>query len=254
LNKILDALRTPSAMLVALLLALVAQLEHTAQVFSQVVNAQGAYATVHAYAFAIAVETAVLLFVLHEHRRISYMFAVATFATNLSYYAMHSVDLLGIAGAPAWLMAGLLPACIVGYSHVIAQPTQPATPDATPAKAPARHWRFWRKPVEIAPTLNGATSTTQEPVALPVGTLTAQDATDAAAQPAAEAPKTTPAPALVMRKVGNVTVNATDTELAAQLGITRQAVAGMRRRGTLTARIARDLPQPEPAHSNGYHA
>jgi len=242
-------------MLVALLLALVAQLEHTAQVFSQVVNAQGAYATVHAYAFAIAVETAVLLFVLHEHRRISYMFAVATFATNLSYYAMHSVDLLGIAGAPAWLMAGLLPACIVGYSHVIAQPTQPATPDATPAKAPARHWRFWRKPVEIAPTLNGATSTTQEPVALPVGTLGHQDDNDATAQPAAESPKTTkptttPAPAL--RKVGKTNKwGMTDQALADMLGVSRQRVGTLRNDGTLDARVARDLPQLEPVHVNG---
>ena len=69
MNKILDALRTPSAMLVALLLALVAQLEHTAQVFMQVVHASGDGAQVHAYAFAIAVETAVLLFVLHGDRK-----------------------------------------------------------------------------------------------------------------------------------------------------------------------------------------
>ena len=120
MNKILDALRTPVAMLLALVLALVAQLEHTAQVFMQVVDAHGIYAQVHSYAFAVAVETAVLLFVLAGHRRISYGFAIATALTNLSYYAMQGVDLLSVHGAPAWLMSLLLPAAIVGYSHTIA--------------------------------------------------------------------------------------------------------------------------------------
>lgn len=139
MNKILDILRTPGAMLVALVLALVAQLEHTARVFSMVIGAQGVWSQVHAYAFAIAVETAVLLFVLAGHRWISYGFAVATAATNLSYYAMHGVDLLSVAAIPAWLMSLLLPAAIVGYSHTIAEswPAQAhepenATPDETP--------------------------------------------------------------------------------------------------------------------------
>lgn len=117
----LSLLRTPGAMLAALLLALVAQLEHTAQVFSMVVGASGVYAGVHAYAFAIAVETAVLLFVLAGHRWISYGFALATAATNLSYYAMHGINLFSIAALPAWLMSLLLPAAIMGYSHTIAE-------------------------------------------------------------------------------------------------------------------------------------
>lgn len=167
MNKILDALRTPSAMLVALLLALVAQLEHTAQVFMQVVHASGDGAQVHAYAFAIAVETAVLLFVLHGHKRISYGFAIATFATNLSYYAMHGVDLTSIAGAPAWLMAGLLPAAIVGYSHTIAD-TPNTTATTTPAKpATRRRWQFWRKPTETPTANTTANTTTPTPIAPP---------------------------------------------------------------------------------------
>jgi len=154
-------------MLVALLLALVAQLEHTAQVFMQVVHASGDGAQVHAYAFAIAVETAVLLFVLHGHKRISYGFAIATFATNLSYYAMHGVDLTSIAGAPAWLMAGLLPAAIVGYSHTIAD-----TPNAPATHAPAkpitrRRWQFWRKPTGAAAANTTANTTTPTPIAPP---------------------------------------------------------------------------------------
>ena len=121
MTRILTVLRTPGAMLAALALALIAQLEHTAQVFMLVVAAQGWQAQLHAYAFALAVETAVLLFVLAGHKRISYAFALATFATNLSYYAMAGVDLLSVQGAPAWLMSLLLPAAIAFYSHTIAE-------------------------------------------------------------------------------------------------------------------------------------
>lgn len=133
MTKILDTLRTPGAMLVALMLALAAQLGHTAQVFSMAVGASGWGADLHAYAFAAAVEVAVLLFVLAGHQRISAGFAVATFATNLSYYAMHNVPLLSIAGAPAWLMSLLLPACIIGYSHTIAETPQAAHAVALPS-------------------------------------------------------------------------------------------------------------------------
>ena len=139
MTRILTILRTPGAMLAALVLALLAQLEHTAQVFSMVVGASGIYAQVHAYAFAVAVETAVLLFVLAGHKWISYGFALATAATNLSYYAMNGINLFSVAALPAWLMSLLLPAAIVGYSHTIAEqgadthPTHPAAPVALPS-------------------------------------------------------------------------------------------------------------------------
>ena len=139
MTRILTILRTPGAMLAALVLALLAQLEHTAQVFSMVVGASGIYAQVHAYAFAVAVETAVLLFVLAGHKWISYGFALATAATNLSYYAMNGINLFSVAALPAWLMSLLLPAAIVGYSHTIAEqgadthPTHPETPVALPS-------------------------------------------------------------------------------------------------------------------------
>lgn len=138
MNRILTVLRTPGAMLAALVLALIAQLEHTAQVFMLVVGATGWQAQLHAYSFALAVETAVLLFVLAGHKRISYAFAVATFATNLSYYAMAGVDLLSVQGAPAWLMSLLLPAAIMGYSHTIAErgDSRPHTSTTMPLETP----------------------------------------------------------------------------------------------------------------------
>jgi len=99
-----------------------------------VVGATGWQAQLHAYAFALAVETAVLLFVLAGHKRISYAFALATFATNLSYYAMAGVDLLSVQGAPAWLMSLLLPAAIMGYSHTIAERGGAVSSTTTPAE------------------------------------------------------------------------------------------------------------------------
>lgn len=139
MTRILNILRTPGAMLAALVLALAAQLEHTAQVFSMVVGATGIQAQLHAYAFAVAVETAVLLFVLAGHKWISYGFAIATALTNLSYYAMNGINLFSIAALPAWLMSLLLPAAIVGYSHTIAEqdtnthPVHPQTLVAFPS-------------------------------------------------------------------------------------------------------------------------
>ena len=101
--------------------------------------------------FAVAVETAVLLFVLAGHKRISYGFAIATALTNLSYYSMMGVPLLSLQAAPAWLMSLLLPAAIVGYSHIIAEnrssvdvplddlQTPVATPSATTGHVSTEH-------------------------------------------------------------------------------------------------------------------
>jgi hypothetical protein len=41
--------------------------------------------------------------------------------------------------------------------------------------------------------------------------------------------------------------------LAEWLGVKRQAIGAMRKRGTLTARIARDLPELAVPHSNGFN-
>ncbi len=146
MTRILTILRTPGAMLFALVLALVAQLEHTAQVFSMVVDATGIGAQLHAYAFAIAVETAVLLFVLAGHRWISYGFAGATALTNLSYYAMCGVVLFSVQGLPAWLMSLLLPAAIMGYSHTIAEQDD---------KAPTMHQDTLHTPVAVSGVTTG---------------------------------------------------------------------------------------------------
>lgn len=128
MTRILTALRSPGAMMLALALALIAQGEHTAQVFAYFAHGGNNSAWLLSYAFACAVEVAVLLFVLRGHRRISYAFAGATFCTNLVYYWIGGVALLSVAVLPVLLLSALLPACIVGYSHIIAETPHSAAP------------------------------------------------------------------------------------------------------------------------------
>ena len=148
MTKILDALRSPGAMMIALVLALFPQGEHTAQVFMHFSHDASSNAQLFAYAFAAAVEVAVLLFVLAGHRGISYTFAAASFLTNIVYYAIGGVALLSVAVMPVLLLSALLPGCIMGYSHTIAQHT--AIQGAQPATQPARRWQWFRRGTKSA--------------------------------------------------------------------------------------------------------
>lgn len=150
MTTILNALRSPGMMLLALVLALFAQGEHTAQVFASFSHPVDGTELL-AYAFAGAVEVAVLLFVMNGHKTISYIFAGATFATNLVYYAIGGTDLLSVAILPVLLLSALLPGVIVGYSHTIAAQGTTPDADATPRRV---QWQFWRKlarPQSVAP-------------------------------------------------------------------------------------------------------
>ena len=128
---IIARLRTPTAILAVLCSALLAQLPHAADVFRLIVLGDGIWATLHSYTYAVALELAVLLFVV-QHRNIeSYAFAVVSICVNLSYYALHGVQLFSVQALPAWLVSIALPAAIAQYSHLIAAASD--TPDATPA-------------------------------------------------------------------------------------------------------------------------
>jgi hypothetical protein len=168
MNRILDALRSPVAMMVALILALTAQGRHTADVFAFFSHPDTPQWL--SYAFAAAVEVAVLLFVLNKHKSISYGFAIATFATNMVYYAIGGTALQSVAIVPVVLLSALLPGVIVGYSHTIAEQTDAgvATP-AQPQTEPGREWwRFWRKPVETTVESPVPIDTTIAPIVQPV--------------------------------------------------------------------------------------
>lgn len=123
----IEILRKSWVALLVLALALIAQIPHAAHVFdrapylglpTQPVSLW--YAWLLAYAYAIALESATLMFVVHGHQGASYGFALASFAVNLSYYAMHGVALWSWASFPAWLLSALLPIAIASYSHILA--------------------------------------------------------------------------------------------------------------------------------------
>lgn len=119
-------LKKSGVALLVLALALVAQIPHAAHVFDRAPYIGQAdppssawYALLLAFAYAIALESATLMFVVHGHRRASYGFALASFAVNLSYYAMHGVALWAFSAFPAWLLSALLPTAIASYSHIL---------------------------------------------------------------------------------------------------------------------------------------
>lgn len=110
-------LRSRAATTIFLLAAIGAQTPHAAFVF---------YATANdnrftAWLAAFALESAVLHFVIHGQKRVSYLFASVSVAMNLAYYRMHAVDIFALEGATAWLLAVALPVAIAFYSHSIAE-------------------------------------------------------------------------------------------------------------------------------------
>ena len=163
-------LRSPIATLAVLVTALVAQLPHAADVFRLAVAGTGLGATLHSYSYAIALELAVLLFVVQRRNIESYVFAVASICINLAYYALHEVDLLSASSAPAWLISVALPVAIARYSHLIVDAAHEAThePVAAPAAPlaepvahdePVQRTRARVQPVQVAEPVDVAPPT-----------------------------------------------------------------------------------------------
>ena len=121
----IEFLRSKIATLCVLVLALVAQLPHAAEVFMQagaLRQAQGLQwwlGALHGGAYAMALELAVLLFVVQGHRAASYAFAGVSVLVNLAYYA-ERVELFSVHGLSAWLISIALPVAIALYSHAVA--------------------------------------------------------------------------------------------------------------------------------------
>lgn len=122
----IEFLRSKIATLCVLVLALVAQLPHAAEVFMQAGAVRGWWAVLHGGAYAMALELAVLLFVVQGHRAASYAFAGVSVLVNLAYYA-ERVSLLSVHGASAWLISIALPVAIALYSHAVADAADSAT-------------------------------------------------------------------------------------------------------------------------------
>jgi hypothetical protein len=183
-------LRSPVATLAVLVTALVAQLPHAADVFRLAVEGEGLGATLHSYSYAVALELAVLLFVVQRRNIESYVFAFASICINLAYYALHGVNLASIAAAPAWLISVALPVAIARYSHGLvdaehevapAQPAPPVVQDEPVQSTRARVQPVQPESVEEAPRILDARTTALQMHA--EGFSVAQIATDLGANP-----------------------------------------------------------------------
>lgn len=243
-------LRSPLATLIVLCSALLAQLPHAADVFRLIVMGNDTLSRLHGLTYAVALELAVLLFVV-QHRNVeSYIFAAVSILVNLSYYYLHGVALLSVAALPAWLVSIALPAAIAQYSHLIVAATEQGEtqPAAAPKTTAVRRWQFWRKPVETS-VLNPANTTTPVPIAMPSESGGHSEGADVVTSPRKQPVKEQKQPAL--RTISRTNeYGMTDVALAELLRVQRQAIGAMRNRGTLAARVARDLPQLE-LHVNG---
>lgn len=128
---IIELLKTPQAVLCVLALALLAQMPHAADVFRLIVKPVSASEHIdylglaHSYSYAIALELAVLLFVVQNRQFESYGFAVVSVLVNLSYYGLHSINLFSWSAFPAYLISIALPVAIALYSHAVADSEQP---------------------------------------------------------------------------------------------------------------------------------
>lgn len=167
-------LRTPIATLIVLCAALLAQLPHAADVFRIIVQADGLLAVAHGYAYAIALELAVLLFVVQRRNIESYLFAVVSVLVNLSYYALHGVDLISIAALPAWLVSIALPAAIARYSHLLVDEPHAAKPGASTDTARRAHQKAPERTQSDAGTSVTTQTETAPHSAPPAGTTAHQ--------------------------------------------------------------------------------
>ena len=167
----INLLKSPLATLVVLCSALLAQLPHAADVFRMIVMGSDWLAKLHSYTYAVALELAVLLFVVQRRNVESYFFAFVSILVNLSYYYLHGVALISIAALPAWLISIALPLAIAQYSHLIAASVDGVEAEtaklAKPAKVRRYRWQFWRKPLESPAELPAPNDTTLAPIVAP---------------------------------------------------------------------------------------
>lgn len=96
MKKIIDFLKSETLVFLTLVFVLVAQIIHTMYIFEHIRAADmsfqvgewriTAFNWTHALIFAVAIESAILMFILNGKRLPSKIYAVASFATNILYY------------------------------------------------------------------------------------------------------------------------------------------------------------------------
>jgi len=118
MNRIHERLQSENATLAVLGLALLAQVPHAAHVFYVIAPHQGLFMHALSYMYAIALESATLLFVVRGRQNVAWGFAAGSVLVNLCYYAMPGFT--RAEAFPVLLISVMLPAAIALYSHDIA--------------------------------------------------------------------------------------------------------------------------------------
>ncbi len=185
MKSIIEILKSPNAVLGVLALALLAQMPHAAAVFRMTVhsaNSQQAslWEIGHSYSYAVALELAVLLFVIQNRHVESYGFAVVSVFVNLSYYGLHGVNLFAWSAFPAYLVSVALPVAIALYSHVAADAkTTEQEPAAKRVTRTVRNTQTVEQSEQfVVPTVQQSYTVIEQPVSEPVQSSDYKSLTD----------------------------------------------------------------------------
>lgn len=116
--KVIEKLQTLSAVLGVLVLGLLAQMPHAQHVFFYLGTDKGWFGWVQSWFGAVALEFAVLVFVVRGKQLESWGFAVFSIAINMVYYYDPAVALW--VPRATWLLSAGLPVAIALYSHEVA--------------------------------------------------------------------------------------------------------------------------------------
>lgn len=128
--KPIELLKSQNAVITVLIVALLAQMPHAEAVFYAHGQSQDWLGRIASIAAAIALELAVLVFVVRGSIRASWGFAAFSVAINLVYYYRADATLFDL--APTILLSAGLPIAIALYSHEVAEPVQPVQAPAQP--------------------------------------------------------------------------------------------------------------------------
>jgi hypothetical protein len=129
MKKTVEFLRSEAFVFLTLLAVITSQVVHTMHLFETVrvfdlsfeVNGERITAPnwAHAFIFAIAIESAILMFILNGKRLPSKIYAVGSLATNLLYYKAWTLPLSGMAASV--LISSMLAGSIWFFSDLFAE-------------------------------------------------------------------------------------------------------------------------------------
>lgn len=102
MKKVIDFLKSETLVFLTLVFVLIAQIIHSMYIFERIRVADMSFVIggyhitalnwAHALIFSVAIESAILMFILNGKRLPSKIYAVASFATNILYYGTWKLD------------------------------------------------------------------------------------------------------------------------------------------------------------------